>query len=96
VSVRNLAVGCVALTLGACSVYGPRPTNPYEARVRAEFIRDRDRCRSVAERMNPYVDPREQDAVGARSYRVEAETQACMLSRGWNNPEHDGWRDDRN
>jgi hypothetical protein len=38
------------------------------------------------------VDPKNSKAVADRSYRVEGETQSCMLSRGWNNPEHDGWR----
>jgi len=64
--------------------------------MKADFIRDRDRCRAVAERALPYVDARDGDAVANRSYRVEGEIQRCMLSRGWNNPEFDGWADGRN
>lgn len=90
-SIAVIAAG--ALT--ACSVDGPRPANVYEAGMKADFIRDRDRCRAVAERALPYVNPRDGDAVANRSYRVEGEIQRCMLSRGWNNPEFDGWADGR-
>ncbi len=92
---RLLPLLGTTLIIAGCNLDGPPPANAYEARIRADFIRDRDRCRAAAERRNPYVDPRNGDAVGARSYRVEGDIQACMLSRGWNNPEHDGWRDDR-
>jgi hypothetical protein len=92
---------CVALSLAAllgataCSIDGPPPGNAYEARAKEDFIRDRDRCRAVAERTFPYVNPRNGDAVADRSYRVEGEIQKCMLSRGWNNPEFDGWQHGR-
>jgi len=90
-SIAVIAAG--ALT--ACSVDGPPPANAYEAGVKADFIRDRDRCRAVAERALSYVNPRDGDAVADRSYRVEGEIQQGMLSRGWNNPEFDGWADGR-
>lgn len=92
---RNaLGLSLMLVAASAC-VAGPRPTNAYEARTYAEFNQDRDRCRSVAERTIPYVNARDGDAVAARSYRVEGEIQSCMLSRGWNNPEFDGWQHGR-
>lgn len=89
----RLAAALLATSLlGACATLGPAPANEAEAALKAEFRRDRDLCRANAERRIPYVDPKDSKAVGDRSYRVEGETQSCMLSRGWNNPEHDGWR----
>lgn len=86
------ASALLAMTvLAGCSVDGPPPANAHEARIKADFVRDRDRCRGLAERTTRYVDPRDGDAVADRSYRVEGEIQRCMLSRGWNNPEFDGW-----
>lgn len=81
--------------LAACNMDGPAPANAYEARLKAQFNEDRDRCRAVAERTTPYVNPRDGKAVGDRSYRVEGEIQRCMLSRGWNDPAFDGWRGGR-
>lgn len=84
-----------ALLLGGCSVDGPRPETSWEMVEKQAFLRDRDRCRAVAERTIPYVDAGKKGAVAQRSYRVEGEIQGCMLSRGWNNPAFDGWRDGR-
>lgn len=92
-SPRSLAA--VLLLLGGCNVDGPHPETQWEAAEKRAFIRDRDRCRAVAERTIAYVDPKKEGAVASRSYRVEGEIQGCMLSRGWNNPEFDGWRDGR-
>lgn len=89
---RPLALLFLTALLSACAVPGPVAEDGPEAGMRAAFKRDRDLCRANAERRIPYVDPKDSKAVGDRSYRVEGETQACMLSRGWNNPEHDGWR----
>lgn len=77
--------------LAGCNIDGPAPANAYEARLKAQFTEDRDRCRAVAERTTPYVNPRDGKAVADRSYRVEGEIQRCMLARGWNDPEFDGW-----
>lgn len=81
--------------LSGCEVAGPPPTNRWEAIQYDDFQNDRERCRSVAERSYRYVNPRDGEAVAQRSIQVEARTQECMLARGWNNPEFDGWRDGR-
>ena len=88
---------CLAglLLAAGCNVDGPRPENSWQAAQKQAFQRDRELCRAVAERKIPYVDPDRQGAVAARSQRVEAETQGCMLARGWNNPEFDGWKESR-
>lgn len=82
----------LALFASGCMMTGPAPTNPYEARMHADFQRDRDNCRAVAEQTMPYVNPKNGNAVSERSYRVEGETQKCMLNRGWNDPRYDGWK----
>ena len=94
--VVRTAWGLAVLLLAAgCNVDGPRPETPWQEAQKQAFQRDRDLCRSVAERKIPYVNPNKDGAVAARSQRVEAETQGCMLARGWNNPEFDGWKDGR-
>ncbi len=56
------------------------------------FQRDREACRGVAETATDYVDAEDGDAVARRSMRVEAETQGCLLARGWNDPDFGGWQ----
>ncbi len=89
---RAVLAGLLAAAASGCTATGPRPVNRWEARQHDAFQNDRDRCRSVAERMHRYVDPRDGDAVAERSFRVEARAQECMLARGWNDPEFDGWK----
>ncbi len=81
--------------LSACVTTGEPPGTAAEHAAHAAFQRDRDVCRSVAERSIAYVDPRDGKAVADRSIRVEADIQRCMLSRGWNDPRFDGWNKGR-
>ncbi len=90
----TLPLATLSAGAGACAG-NPSPSGSYGARIKAEFRHDRERCQRTAERIIPYVDPRDGDAVATRSFRVEGEIQRCMLSRGWNNPEHGGWRKGR-
>lgn len=94
---RFIALSAVAIApailLAACGVSEAPPRTAGQAALREAFRRDRERCQAVAERTIPYVNPRDGDAVATRSYRVEGEIQGCMLARGWNNPEFDGWKD---
>jgi hypothetical protein len=92
---RGTLLVVALLATAACSTTGPIPRDAAEAREHAEFQRDRDRCRRVAEMSIDYVDPAKPAAVARRSQRVEAAIQSCMLRRGWNNPEYDGWADGR-
>lgn len=86
--------GLLTLVLAGCANVAA-PTTPEEGRLQAQFAADRERCRAVAERTFSYVDPRNGTAVSERSIKVEADTQRCMLSRGWNDPNYDGWRKGR-
>jgi len=81
----------VATLLSACTA-NPPPANEAERAVFDRFRQDRLRCAEVAERSLAYVDPRDGRAVADRSIRVEADVQRCLLSRGWNDPRHEGWR----
>lgn len=92
---RGSALALTLLTIAACSTTGPIPQTAAEARQHAQFQRDRDQCRRVAEARFDYVDPNKPEAVARRSMRVEAALQSCMLNRGWNNPAYDGWADGR-
>jgi hypothetical protein len=83
------------LAVAGCTATGPVPQTPQEQQTYAAFQRDRDTCRRVAEAATDYVDPEDGDAVSRRSVRVEAETQSCLLARGWNDPEFDGWQGGR-
>lgn len=83
-----------ALALAACSSR-IAPTTYAERALHDQFGSDRKRCYEVAERSLSYVDPKDGRAVAERSIKVEADVQRCMLSRGWNDPRHDGWKDGR-
>ncbi len=92
------AYACILLAAAGatgCATTSPPPLAPEAAYDRAAFARDRDTCRSVAERSTPYVDPKDGRAVVARQMHVEGETQKCMAYRGWNDPTFDGWRGGR-
>lgn len=89
---KALALLSLTVLLAACVTPGPVAVDGPDNELRSAFKRDRDLCRGNAERRLAYVDPKNSKAVADRSYRVEGETQSCKLSRGWNNPEHDGWR----
>lgn len=92
---RGSVLALALVTLAACSTTGPVPRTAAEVKLHAQFQRDRDNCRRVAEARFDYVDPNKPDAVARRSMRVESAIQACMLRRGWNNPAYDGWADGR-
>lgn len=77
--------------LAGCQLNGPTPITPSEQGIYRAFQRDRALCQRVAEHTTPYVDPADETAVAGRSYRIEGEIQKCMLSRGWNDPDFDGW-----
>ena len=94
-SLRTHAVVLLAVAVQAGCSSGPSPATPEERRLHARFQADRDRCREVAERSIAYVDAKDAPAVAQRSQRVEADTQRCMLSRGWNDPRFDGWKQGR-
>ena len=81
----------VVLAVGGCQMNGPTPITPSERAVHGAFQRDRALCQRVAEQTTPYVGPADEGAVAGRSYRIEGEIQKCMLSRGWNDPNFDGW-----
>jgi len=80
-----------AVILAGCQMNGPTPITPSEQAMHGAFQRDRALCQRVAEQTTPYVDPADETAVAGRSYRIEGEIQKCMLSRGWNDPDFNGW-----
>lgn len=87
----TLLLTWVCLHLSGCITNGPQPVTSSEQAAYAAFQRDRDACRGVGEQSISYVAPKDGKAVADRSIRVEAETQKCMLSRGWNDPRYDSW-----
>lgn len=81
----------VGIALTGCSV-GAAPMSEAESAMYERFRADRQRCTEVSERAISYVDPKNGAAVAERSIKVEADVQRCMLSRGWNDPRHGGWK----
>lgn len=87
----NLGPMAALLVLAACGSV-PSPSTDAERSAHDRFRADRQRCTEVAERSLSYVNPKDGRAVADRSIKVEADVQRCMLSRGWNDPRHDGWK----
>jgi hypothetical protein len=77
--------------LATCVTNGPAPVIGERRAAYAAFQRDREACRAVAEQFFAYVDSKDGRATAEHSIRVEADTQRCMLARGWNDARYDGW-----